>query len=109
MIVYAKLLIFAEQCIMSLLEKLAKIQAIIERTTFEGERQAAALAMERLFKQQKQQPIEYRVTLSSIWQKNLFVALCKKYGLKRELQNYLSALELKKNAANPDLLVIFQF
>jgi hypothetical protein len=82
MIVYAKLLIFVEQCIMSLLEKLAKIQAIIERTTFEGERQAAALAMERLFKQRKQQPIEYRVTLSSIWQKSLFVALCKKYGLK---------------------------
>lgn len=67
---------------MEILEKLSKIQAIIERTSSEGERQAAVLAMERLLQQQKQQPKEYRITVRSIWQKNLFVALCKKYGLK---------------------------
>jgi hypothetical protein len=61
---------------MEILEKLSKIQAIIERTSSEGERQAAVLAMERLLQQQKQQPKEYRITLRSIWQKNLFVAIC---------------------------------
>jgi hypothetical protein len=67
---------------MSFSEKLAKIQAVIERATLDGERQAAALAMERLLKRQSQLPIEFRVTLPSIWQKKLFVALCHKYGLK---------------------------
>jgi hypothetical protein len=67
---------------MSFFEKLVKIQAIIERTTQEGERQAATLAMERLLQRQVQLPIEYHVTLHSIWQKNLFVALCNKYNLK---------------------------
>jgi hypothetical protein len=38
--------------------------------------------MERLLKRQEQQPIEFRITLPSIWQKKLFVALCHKYKLK---------------------------
>jgi len=67
---------------MSFSEKFAKIQAVIERTSSEGERQAAILAMERLLKRESALPIEYRVTLRSIWQKKLFVALAKKYGLK---------------------------
>lgn len=68
--------------IMSLLEKVIKIQALVEHSSSEGERQAATLAMDRLLKRQEQQPIEFRVTLSSIWQKELFVALCHKYKLK---------------------------
>lgn len=67
---------------MSLFDKLIKIQALVERASSEGERQAATLAMERLLKRQEQQPIEFRITLSSIWQKKLFVALCHKYKLK---------------------------
>ena len=67
---------------MSLFEKLIKIQALVERASSEGERQAATLAMERLLKRQEQQPIEFRITLPSIWQKKLFVALCHKYKLK---------------------------
>ena len=67
---------------MSLLEKLAKIQALVERTSSEGERQAATLAMERLLKRQEQLPVELRFTAPTIWQKKLFVALCHKYKLK---------------------------
>jgi metal-dependent HD superfamily phosphatase/phosphodiesterase len=67
---------------MSLLEKLAKIQAVVESASLEGERQAAILAMERLLKRQEQLPMEFRITLPSIWQKKLFVALCHKYKLK---------------------------
>jgi hypothetical protein len=67
---------------MSIAEKLAKIQTLIERTSSEGERQAASLAMERLLRLQEQQPVEYRVTLRSMWQKKLFVAVCRKYRQK---------------------------
>jgi hypothetical protein len=67
---------------MSLFDKLIKIQALVERASSEGERQAATLAMERLLKRQEQQPIEFRITVPSIWQKKLFVALCHKYKLK---------------------------
>jgi hypothetical protein len=45
--------------IMSLLEKLIKIQALVDHSSSEGERQAASLAMERLLKRQEQQPIEF--------------------------------------------------
>jgi len=67
---------------MLLSDKLSKIQALIERASSEGERQAALLAKERILSRQTQLPMEYRVTLKSIWQKNLFVALCKKYGFR---------------------------
>lgn len=48
---------------MSLFEKLIKIQALVERASTEGERQAATLAMERLLNRQEQLPIEFRITL----------------------------------------------
>lgn len=67
---------------MEILEKIAKIQAVIERTSSDGERQAATLAMQRLLQRQSQHPREYRITVRSIWQKRLFAALCHKYGLK---------------------------
>jgi hypothetical protein len=67
---------------MFLPDKLIKIHALIERASSEGERRAAILAKERIMKRQKQYPIEFRVTLHSIWQKRLFVGLCKKYDLK---------------------------
>jgi hypothetical protein len=67
---------------MSLFEKLVKIQALAERSSSEGERQAATLAMERLLKRQEQLPTEFRITLPNLWQKKLFMALCHKYNLK---------------------------
>lgn len=67
---------------MSFSEKISKIQALIERASSEGERQAATLAKERILRRQAQEPIEYRLRLRSPWQKNLFLTLCKKYGLR---------------------------
>lgn len=68
----------------SVLDKLAKIEALIQRASFEGERQAAILAKQRvlatLHVRQIQTPIEYKVGCDSPWKKRLFVALCRKYG-----------------------------
>lgn len=49
-------------------DKLIKIQALIERASSEGKRQAAILAKERIMRRQNQYPIEFRVALHSIWQ-----------------------------------------
>jgi len=67
---------------MSFSEKISKIQALIERASSEGERQAAIFAKERILKRQMQEPIEYRLRLRSPWQKQLFLTLCKKYELR---------------------------
>lgn len=66
---------------MNLDEKIKKIEALIEKTSFDGERQAAMRAKERLKKQIKSKPIEYRISSHSAWEKRLFVALCKKHKL----------------------------
>lgn len=71
---------------MSLIEKLTKIEALIQRGTSEGERQAAQLAKERFLakvsEQKSSKPIEYKVSLDSPWKKRLFIALCSKHGLR---------------------------
>jgi hypothetical protein len=71
---------------MSILEKLAKIEALIEKTSSEGEKQAAFLAKNRILSSldllQSQKSIEYKVTMDSPWKKRLFTSLCNKYGLK---------------------------
>jgi hypothetical protein len=71
---------------MSFLDKLAKIEALIQRTSSEGERHAAQLAKERVLAKisldQSNNPIEYKVSLSSPWEKRLFVALCHKHGFR---------------------------
>lgn len=65
---------------MDLLDKLAKIQSLIDRTSSEGERQAAELAKQRLYDRLHTRPVEYRVTSNSEWEKKLFTAICKKNG-----------------------------
>lgn len=69
---------------MNLLDKLQKIQALIDRASFEGEREAAETAKkrlhERLHKQINERPIEHRITSHSQWEKKLFTAVCKKNG-----------------------------
>jgi hypothetical protein len=90
---------------MSFLDKLAKIETLIERAASEGERQAAQLAKERVLNKitldQSHQPIEYRVSLSSPWEKRLFVALCRKHGFQTyryPKQKYTTArLKISKN------------
>ncbi len=62
-------------------DKIAKIEALIARTSSEGEREAARLAKERLLEKQQQVPIEYQISHHNVWKKKLFLALCQKYDL----------------------------
>lgn len=67
-------------------EKLRKITALFEGATTAGERQAAGAAMERLRHALdgtvKTQPLpETRFSLADQWQRRLFLALCRRYGL----------------------------
>ena len=67
-------------------EKLRKITALFEGASTAGERQAAGAAMERLRQALaatvKTQPLpETRFSLADQWQRRLFLALCRRYGL----------------------------
>jgi hypothetical protein len=67
-------------------ERLRKISALFEGATTVGERNAAAAAMERVKKGlgttlKAEQPVEYQFTLPDRWQRRLFSALCRRYGL----------------------------
>jgi hypothetical protein len=67
-------------------EKLRKIAALFEGATTVGERQAAAAAIERVRRALdaavKTQPLpETRFSLPDQWQRRLFLALCRRYGL----------------------------
>lgn len=67
-------------------EKLRKITALFEGATTAGERQAAAAAIERVRRALdaavKTQPLpETRFSLPDPWQRRLFLALCRRYGL----------------------------
>jgi hypothetical protein len=67
-------------------EKLRKIYALFEGAATIGERNAAAAALERVKKSldsklKTEQPLEYQFTLPDRWQRRLFSALCRRYGL----------------------------
>lgn len=67
-------------------EKLRKISALFEGAATAGERAAAAAAIERIRQalktaQKTEIPIEIKVTLPDRWQRRLFTALCRRYGL----------------------------
>ena len=67
-------------------EKLRKISALFEGATTPGERHAAAAALLRVREAlariaQIEQPVEMRFTLPDLWQRRLFAALCRRYGL----------------------------
>lgn len=62
-------------------DKLAKIEALIERATSAGERQAALLAKQRLLEKQCDLPVEFKIFHHNLWKKKLFLALCEKYEL----------------------------
>jgi hypothetical protein len=93
---------------MSFLDKLAKIEALIQRSSSEGERQAAQFAKDRILSKLSldgsHKPIEYRVSLESPWEKRLFVALCRKHGFQTyryPKQKYTTArLRIDKNMMN---------
>ena len=67
-------------------EKLRKITALFEGAATAGERQAAAAAIERirqtLHATVKTQPLpEIKFSMADQWQRRLFSALCRRYGL----------------------------
>ena len=71
---------------MDLQEKIKKVEALIASSKSDGERQAAALAKNRLLERHNMEivakPIEYTVPLGNLWKKKLFVALCNKYQIR---------------------------
>jgi hypothetical protein len=71
----------------TLLEKLRKIEALHAGTKIAGEREAARLAAERIRARLaelrgREEEIEYRYSLPDPWKRKLFLALCRRYGLK---------------------------
>ena len=66
--------------------KLRKIYALFEGATTPGERDAAAAAINRVktalaAEQKREQTVEMRFSLPDRWQRRLFTALCRRYGL----------------------------
>lgn len=71
----------------SLLETLRKIEALHAGTTFDGERDASRQAAERIRARiaelrGQEQDEELRYSLTDPWKRQLFLALCRRYGLR---------------------------
>jgi hypothetical protein len=67
-------------------EKLRKITALFEGAATAGERSAAAAAIERVKKalsgfRQAEPTVEMQFSMADQWQRRLFMALCRRYGL----------------------------
>ena len=82
-----------------LVERLRRIQALYLGATTQGERAAAAKAMERVTTRLEQErytkATEYKFTLSSSFQVRLFVALARRHGLdpyRRKRQRYTTVM-----------------
>ncbi|MEM9984709.1 MAG: hypothetical protein AAF804_06405 [Bacteroidota bacterium] len=71
---------------MDLLDKIRKIEALIEGAKTEGERNAAISAKNRIHeKLLKSQPIElkeYALYTQGNWHKKLLLAICRKHGIR---------------------------
>lgn len=69
-----------------LLEKIRKIEALIEGAKTSGEKNAAISAKDRIYKklieEKKTQKVEYTLRTSDSWHKKLLVAICRKYGVR---------------------------
>jgi hypothetical protein len=71
----------------SLREKLRKIESLFAGAATEGEKIAAGAAADRIRDRLgqeagKEQPIEVKFSILDIWSRQLFVALCRRYGLR---------------------------
>jgi hypothetical protein len=70
-----------------LLEKIKKIEALIEGAQTDGEKNAAISARDRIMAKYPGLDIhrdakEYSLSMGDMWHKKLMLALCRKYGLK---------------------------
>src|SRR5579863_1758684 len=71
----------------TLLEKLRKIEALHAGTTVDGEREAARRAAERIRARLaelrgREEDVELHYRMPDPWKRMLFVALCRRYGLR---------------------------
>ena len=71
----------------ALREKLRKIEALFAGAGTAGERIAAGAAADRIRERLdqatgKEQEIEVKFSISDMWSRQLFVALCRRYGLR---------------------------
>ncbi len=71
----------------SLRDKLRKIETLFAGAATEGERFAAGAAAERIRDRlgqtaSKEKQIEVKFSISDPWSRQLFIALCRRYGLK---------------------------
>jgi hypothetical protein len=71
----------------TLLERLRKIEALHAGTKIDGEREAARRAAERIRARLaelrgREEDVELHYSLPDPWKRRLFVALCRRYGLK---------------------------
>ena len=69
-----------------LLERIKKIEALINGATTSGEKNAALFAKDRLLKKQITTEVserleEYRLYTSDNWHKKLLLAICRKHGI----------------------------
>lgn len=86
----------------TLVEKLRKIEALHAGTKFAGEREASRLAAERIRARiaelrGREEDIELLYRLPDPWKRQLFVALCRRYGLKpfREAGRRTSTIQVR--------------
>jgi hypothetical protein len=68
-------------------DKLRKIEALFAGGTTEGEKSAAGAAADRIRArlkeiQDQENPVEIRLSLPDPWSRQLFIALCRRYGLR---------------------------
>ena len=68
-------------------DKLRKVEALLAGAATNGERDAAAAAVERLKEQLKKTRdadplVELQFTMPDLWSVRLFVALCRRYGFR---------------------------
>lgn len=68
-------------------EKLRKIEALYAGAATAGEKSAAGAAAERIRRQfetasRTEQAEEFKFSISDPWSRQLFIALCRRYGLK---------------------------
>ena len=71
----------------ALRDKLRKIEALFAGATIAGEKAAAGAAAERIRtrlreEEKREKPVEIRFSLPDPWSRQMFIALCRRYGLR---------------------------
>jgi len=67
-----------------IIAKIRKVEALFAGTDFDGEKQAARTALDRLRAQLEaapEPPEEFRISLPDPWKRRLFLALARRHGL----------------------------